>query len=282
MSPASWSTASLPGTPALRHWRSSTPSSAVPTPTNAGLATRSLLYVEDAVAHRGTMPPGSLDSAPPAPRVTGLEFVELGVLEQHPLTAPRSRHWASGTPGTTARSRSSCGNRARRRSCSTRRRWAAAANSARTSRRSPWRRPTRSRHLSVAPTCMRRARARPRPEGRRRHRDRGPRRHRGILQPVGRTPRALGRSLRPGLRRVRRAERPRPAHRRREPGPALRQLRGSGAVLQVRAGAGDARGHRDPRDLRVVPFARGEQPRPVGAGHHHRRPARRRGRRHRR
>ena len=33
------------------------------------------------------MPPGSLDCAPPGPRVTGLEFVELGVLEQHPLTA---------------------------------------------------------------------------------------------------------------------------------------------------------------------------------------------------
>jgi 4-hydroxyphenylpyruvate dioxygenase len=54
---------------------------------NARDAMRSLLYVEDAVAHRGTMPPGSLDSAPPAPHVTGLEFVELGVLEQHPLTA---------------------------------------------------------------------------------------------------------------------------------------------------------------------------------------------------
>ncbi len=54
---------------------------------NARDAMRSLLYVEDAVAHRGSMPPGSLDSAPPAPRVTGLEFVELGVLEQHhPLT----------------------------------------------------------------------------------------------------------------------------------------------------------------------------------------------------
>jgi 4-hydroxyphenylpyruvate dioxygenase len=54
---------------------------------NARDALRSLLYVEDAVAHRGTMPSGSLDSAPPAPRVTGLDFVELGVLEQHPLTA---------------------------------------------------------------------------------------------------------------------------------------------------------------------------------------------------
>ena len=54
---------------------------------NARDALRSLLYVEDAVAHRGSMPPGSLDSAPPAPRVTGLEFVELAVLEQHPLTA---------------------------------------------------------------------------------------------------------------------------------------------------------------------------------------------------
>ena len=54
---------------------------------NARDAMRSLLYVEDAVAHRGSLPPGSLDSAPPAPRVTGLEFVELGVLEQHPLTA---------------------------------------------------------------------------------------------------------------------------------------------------------------------------------------------------
>ena len=54
---------------------------------NARDAMRSLLYVEDAVAHRGSMPPGSLDSAPPAPRVTGLEFVELGVSEQHPLTS---------------------------------------------------------------------------------------------------------------------------------------------------------------------------------------------------
>ena len=54
---------------------------------NARDALRSLLYVEDAVAHRGAMPPGSLDSAPPAPRVTGLDFVELGVLEQHPRTA---------------------------------------------------------------------------------------------------------------------------------------------------------------------------------------------------
>ena len=54
---------------------------------NARDALRSLLYVEDAVAHRGSMPPGSLDSAPPAPRVTGVDFVELGVLEQHPLTA---------------------------------------------------------------------------------------------------------------------------------------------------------------------------------------------------
>ena len=54
---------------------------------NARDALRSLLYVEDAVAHRGSMPPGSLDSAPPAPRVSGLDFVELGVLEQHPLTA---------------------------------------------------------------------------------------------------------------------------------------------------------------------------------------------------
>ena len=54
---------------------------------NARDAMRSLLYVEDAVAHRGSMPPGALDSAPPPPRVTGLEFVELGVLEQHPLTA---------------------------------------------------------------------------------------------------------------------------------------------------------------------------------------------------
>ena len=34
----------------------------------------------------GSLPPGSLDSAPPSPRVTGLEFVELGVLKQHPLT----------------------------------------------------------------------------------------------------------------------------------------------------------------------------------------------------
>ena len=64
---------------------------------NARDALRSLLYVEDAVAHRGSMPPGSLDSAPPAPRVTGLEFVELGVLEQHPsisatLTALGFRH----------------------------------------------------------------------------------------------------------------------------------------------------------------------------------------------
>jgi len=54
---------------------------------NARDALRSLLYVEDAVAHRGSMPVGSLDSAPPAPRVTGLEFVELGVLEEPPLTA---------------------------------------------------------------------------------------------------------------------------------------------------------------------------------------------------
>ena len=54
---------------------------------NARDAMRSLLYVEDAVAHRGSMPAGSLDSAPPAPRTTGLDFVELGVLEQHPLTA---------------------------------------------------------------------------------------------------------------------------------------------------------------------------------------------------
>lgn len=54
---------------------------------NARDALRSLLFVEDAVAHRGSMPPGSLDSAPPAPHLTGLEFVELGVLEQHPLTA---------------------------------------------------------------------------------------------------------------------------------------------------------------------------------------------------
>ena len=54
---------------------------------NARDALRSLLYVEDAVAHRGSMPPGSLDSAPPVPRVTGLDFVELGVGEQHPLTA---------------------------------------------------------------------------------------------------------------------------------------------------------------------------------------------------
>jgi 4-hydroxyphenylpyruvate dioxygenase len=64
---------------------------------NARDALRSLLYVEDAVAHRGSMPPGSLDSAPPTPRVTGLEFVELGVLEQHPtisatLTALGFRH----------------------------------------------------------------------------------------------------------------------------------------------------------------------------------------------
>jgi 4-hydroxyphenylpyruvate dioxygenase len=64
---------------------------------NARDALRSLLYVEDAVAHRGSMPPGSLDSAPPAPRVTGLEFVELGVLEQQPsisvtLTALGFRH----------------------------------------------------------------------------------------------------------------------------------------------------------------------------------------------
>jgi 4-hydroxyphenylpyruvate dioxygenase len=54
---------------------------------NARDAMRSLLYVEDAVAHRGKLPPGSLDCAPPAPQVTGLEFVELGVREQHPLTA---------------------------------------------------------------------------------------------------------------------------------------------------------------------------------------------------
>ena len=54
---------------------------------NARDALRSLLYVEDAVAHRGSLPPGSLDSAPPEPRVTGLEFVELGVPEQHPSTA---------------------------------------------------------------------------------------------------------------------------------------------------------------------------------------------------
>jgi 4-hydroxyphenylpyruvate dioxygenase len=54
---------------------------------NARDAMRSLLYVEDAVAHRGNMPPDALDSAPSAPRVNGLEFVELGVLEQHPLTA---------------------------------------------------------------------------------------------------------------------------------------------------------------------------------------------------
>ena len=242
---------------------------------NARDAMRSLLYVEDAVAHRGTMPPGSLDSAPPAPRVTGLEFVELGVLEQHPLTAATLtalgfRHtgnnrekpiqlWEQGqakillNTSPVGRDRQ-VGPHIAALAVGTHYPAGAFERGA-------------YLHATVPAPAG--------PEGRPRHRDRGSGWHRSLLQPPGRRTRALGRSLRPGIGRVRRAEQPRPAHRPREPGAALRQLRGGGAVLQVRAGVADTRGHRDPRDLRVVPFARGDQTGPLGARHHDRRPTRR-------
>ena len=146
---------------------------------NARDALRSLLYVEDAVAHRGTMPPGSLDSAPPAPRVTGLEFVELGVLEQHPLTAAALtalgfRHtgnhrekpielWEQGQREDSAQHVAGGPRRPGR----------PAHRGARRGDARPgrgiraWRLPARDG-----------GRARPRPEGRRRHRDRGSGRHR--------------------------------------------------------------------------------------------------------
>ena len=249
---------------------------------NARDAMRSLLYVEDAVAHRGSMPPGSLDSAPPEPRVTGLEFVELGVPEQHPLTAATLtalgfRHtgnnrekpiqlWEQGDAKILLNT-------------------------------SPV-----GRGSQVGPHIAALGVGTPDPAG---AFERGAYLHATVAAP-GRGPKDAPDTAIEApdgtavffsrlaehperwavhydrISDERRAERPRPAHRSREPGPALRPLRGGGAVLQVRAGAADARRHRDPRDLRVVPFSRGEQPRPVGARHHHRRPARRRCRCHRR
>ena len=215
---------------------------------NARDAMRSLLYVEDAVAHRGSMPPGLLDSAPPAPRVTGLEFVELGVSEQHPLTAAALH--GTGLPA----------HREQPRQADRAVGAGAGEDPAQHLAGGP-RRPGRPAHRGAGrgdaepgrgirawrlPACDG-ARARPRPDRRRRHRDRGSRRHRDVLQPVGRTPRALGRSLRPGLRRVRRAKRPRPAHRPREPGPALRQLRGGGAFFKSALGLQTTRTSRSPR-----------------------------------
>lgn len=56
---------------------------------NAKDALRSLLYVEDGVAHRGSVPVSgreriTLDAAPPAPQFSGFDFVELAVKEDHP------------------------------------------------------------------------------------------------------------------------------------------------------------------------------------------------------
>ena len=172
---------------------------------NARDALRSLLYVEDAVAHRGSMPPGSLDSAPPAPRVTGLEFVELGVLEQHPSIVgdadrtglpahreqPRQADRAVGA-GQREDPAEHVGGGPRRPERPAHR--GALGGDARPGRR------IRARRLPARDGV----RAGSGPGGCQR-RDRGTGRHRGVLQPVGRTPRALGRSLRSGLRRVRRA-----------------------------------------------------------------------------
>jgi 4-hydroxyphenylpyruvate dioxygenase len=51
---------------------------------NARDALRSLLYVEDAVAHRGVIPATRLEAAPPAPVCDGVDFVELTVKPDHP------------------------------------------------------------------------------------------------------------------------------------------------------------------------------------------------------
>ncbi len=51
---------------------------------NARDALRSLLYVEDGVAHLGTVDRALLDAAPPAPICRGLDFIELAVKTDHP------------------------------------------------------------------------------------------------------------------------------------------------------------------------------------------------------
>lgn len=51
---------------------------------NARDALRSLIFVEDGVAHRGHVDPARLDVAPPPPTTTGLDFLELAVKTEHP------------------------------------------------------------------------------------------------------------------------------------------------------------------------------------------------------
>lgn len=54
---------------------------------NAKDALRSLLYVEDGVAHRGSVKHIPLDVTPAAPTLSGFDFVELAVKDDHPRIA---------------------------------------------------------------------------------------------------------------------------------------------------------------------------------------------------
>jgi 4-hydroxyphenylpyruvate dioxygenase len=202
---------------------------------NARDALRSLLYVEDAVAHRGVIPATRLEAAPPAPVCDGVDFVELTVKPDHPkfvtaLTGLGFTHvadhldkpielWQQGQTRMLLNSMEAAGGAGR----------PAHRRVGDLDRRPGRRDPTRT------PPSGRPGAARARPEHRRHRGGDRPRRHRRLLHPLRRPPRALDDGL-PSPREPHRTgpDRPAAGHRRGQPLPAGRQLRRGSAVLPGR------------------------------------------------